>query len=178
MKKIRLLIIGLLLLIPFMVCQTNAFAKENKKVNVYMFRGEGCPHCEEAIEWFENTLNKDNEYSEKYELVKYEVWYNEENNELMSEVANELGTEASGVPFIVIGDKYFSGFSSTESPAEIKAAIDEYYNNSDYQDIVKAVKSGSSIKKEKENSSILPIVIISAAAIVVVIGLIFFTKEK
>lgn len=178
MKKIRLLLIGLLLLVPFMVFQTTAYAKENKKINVYIFRGEGCPHCEEAIEWFENTLNNDKDYSEKYELVKYEVWYDEKNSELMGDVAEELGTEASGVPFIVIGDKYFSGFSSTESPAEIKAAIDEYYNSSDYQDIVKTVKSGSSIKKETENSSILPIIIVSAVAIVVVIGLIFFTKEK
>ena len=178
MKKIKLIIIGLLLIIPFVVCQTNAFAKESKKVNVYIFRGEGCPHCEEAIEWFENTLAKDDEYSKKYNLVKYEVWYDENNSELMSNVAKELGTEASGVPFIVIGDKYFSGFSSTESPSKIKAAIDEQYSNSDYQDIVEAVKKGSSIQKENSDSSILPIIIISAIAVVVVIGLIFFTKEK
>ena len=177
MRKIKLMIIGLLLVLPFMIGQIKCFAAD-KKINVYIFRGEGCPHCEEAIEWFEGTLAEDPEYKEKYELVKYEVWYDEDNSNLMSEVASELGTEASGVPFIVIGDKYFSGFSATDSPNEIKNAINEQYENKDYQDIVKAVKNGSSIKKDKNSTSILPIVIVSAVAIVVVIGLIFFTKEK
>ena len=41
----------------------------------------------------------------------------------MDSVAKELGTQASGVPFIVIGDKYFSGFSAENSPIEIKEEI-------------------------------------------------------
>lgn len=177
MKKIKILIIGLLLIIPFIVGQTKCFAAD-KKVNVYIFRGEGCPHCEEAIEWFENTLSNDSEYADKFELVKYEVWYDEDNSNLMDEVAKELGTEASGVPFIVIGDKYFSGFSAEQSPEKIKNEINEQYNNKEYQDVVEAIKNGTSIKKNEENNSILPIIIISSVAVVVVIGLIFFTKEK
>ena len=173
MKKTKLFIIGLLL---FIVGITNVSAAS--KINVYIFRGEGCPHCEEAIEWFDNTLSKDEEYSKYYKLVKYEVWYDQTNSDLMQNVAKELGTEASGVPFIVIGEKYFSGFSATSSPEQIKKAIKDAYENENYQDVVEAVKKGNSIKKNESKTPILPIIIVSSIAIVVVLGLVFFTKEK
>ena len=173
MKKISFLIVAaIMLIIPFAV---KADSKE--KINVYLFRGEGCPHCEEAIEWFDNTLSKDEEYSKYYELVQYEVWYDKDNSALMDKVAKALGTEANGVPFIVIGDKYFSGFSGTNSPDMIKKTIKNAYENEDYQDIVNNVKNNKVINK-KEDNQILPIVIVSAAAIVIVIALIFFTKER
>lgn len=175
MKKVKLIIMSLIFVVAFMIFQSSCYAKS--KVNVYVFRGEGCPHCEEAIEWFDNTLSNDEEYSKYYKLVKYEVWYDETNNELMKSVAKELGTEASGVPFIVVGEKYFSGFSSTSSPEQIKKAIKDAYENEDYQDVVAAVKKGISIKKD-DNTSILPIIVVSAIAIVVVLALVFFTKEK
>ena len=176
MKKVKIIIAALVFAFALLIGQANCYA--DSKVNVYLFRGEGCPHCEEAIEWFDGELSKDEEYSGKYELVKYEVWYDETNQELMKSVADELGTEASGVPFIVIGDKYFSGFSAESSPEQIKNAIKEAYNNEDYQDVVKAVKAGKSIDKKEENVSILPIVIVSAIAVVAVLALVFFTKEK
>lgn len=176
MKKIKSIIIGLLL-IMFFVIPSKCFA-ESKKVNVYIFRGEGCPHCEEAIEWFEGTLAEDEEYKDLYNLVKYEVWYDQTNSDLMQSVATALGTEASGVPFIVVGTEYFSGFSATQSPDKIKTAIKEAYESEDYQDVVAAVKKGQSIEKKEDNSSILPIIIVSAVAVVVVLALVFFTKEK
>ena len=115
MKKVSFLIIALLLILPFMIGIDNVSAAKKNKVNVYIFRGEGCPHCEEAIEWFEDELANDEEYSNYYKLVKYEVWYDESNKNLMDQVATELGTSASGVPFIVVGDIYFSGFSKESS---------------------------------------------------------------
>ena len=175
MKKLKMIIVGLLLVITFFVGQSRCYAA--KKINVYIFEGDGCPHCAEAIEWFEGTLAEDEEYKDLYKLVKYEVWYNEENADLMKEVASELGTEASGVPFIVIGDKYFSGFSAENTPGQIKTTIKEKYLDEEYQDVVKAVKNGTSIKKG-ESAPILPIIIISAITVVVVIALVFFTKEK
>ena len=172
MKKLKfLLVAALVLFIPFV-----AKADTKEKINVYLFRGEGCPHCEEAITWFNNTLSKDKEYSEYYNLVQYEVWYDEDNNKLMSSVAKELGTQASGVPFIVVGEKYFSGFSASESPKALKEAIKEAYNNADYKDVVELVKNGD--KKEDKKTNYIPIIIVAGVAIVTVIGLIFFTKDK
>ena len=51
MKKLKYLVILLIaaLVIPFTV---HADGEESKEVKVYFFRGEGCPHCVEAEEWF------------------------------------------------------------------------------------------------------------------------------
>lgn len=171
MKKIfSLLILTALLFVPFMV-----HAEETKKINVYLFRGEGCPHCAEAEEFFD-SLSKDEEYSKYYKLVSYEVWYDEDNANLMNETAKKLNTEANGVPFIVIGEKYFSGYASSMDD-EIKTAIKEAYENDKYTDIVKgSVKKDA--KEAKKSQPIIPIIIVSVIALATVIIMVFFTKEK
>lgn len=180
MKKIKFLVVlALVLFIPFMVnvkAEEKTEKKENKKINVYLFRGEGCPHCQEAEEWFKE-LDKDEEYSKYYTVVDYEVWYDEDNAKLMDDVAKELGTEASGVPFIVIGEKYHSGFS-TEMVDELKKDIKEAYESDSYKDVVKSVQKGTKAEVKKEKSVLIPIIIVSVIAIGTVIGLVFFTKEK
>lgn len=180
MKKIKFLIVlALVLFMPFMVnvsAEKKNEAKENKKVNVYLFRGDGCPHCAEAEEWFDE-LSKDEEYSKYYTLVDYEVWYSEDNAKLMEKVAKELGTEANGVPFMVIGDKYYSGFSS-DMTDEIKETIKDAYNNKDYKDVVENLVKSNNKKDEKQKSVIIPVIVISVIAVLSVIGMVFFTKEK
>ena len=166
MKKLgKLLVFALLLFVPFMV-----YAEETKKaekINVY--------HCAEAEEFFD-SLSKDEEYSKYYKLVDFEVWYDEDNGKLMDDVAKELGTEANGVPFIVIGEKYFSGYA-TSMDEEIKTSIKEAYENSDYKDVVSNIKKGKKTTK-KGTSPLVPIIIVSVIAVVTVIVMVFFTKEK
>ena len=175
MKKIsRLLVLALVLFIPFMVSVKAEDAKE--KINVYLFRGEGCPHCAEAEEFFD-SLASDEEYSKYYELVKYEVWYDENNANLMNDVAKKLGTEANGVPFIVIGEKYFSGYASSMDE-EIKEAIKTAYESDEYTDIVKSSGKITEEKEEEKNSPLVPIIIVSVVAVITVIVMVFITKEK
>ena len=172
MKKLStLLVLAMALFIPFM---TNVSAEKNEKINVYLFRGEGCPHCAEAEEFFDE-LKEDEEYGKYYTLVDYEVWYDEDNSKFMEKVAKKLNTEVGGVPFIVIGEKYFSGYASSMSD-DIKSTIKVAYENENYKDIVASVKNKESDSKEK--TSIIPIVIVSVIALAVVIAMIFFTKEK
>ena len=172
MKKLStLLVLAMALFIPFM---TNVSAEKNEKINVYLFRGEGCPHCAEAEEFFDE-LKEDEEYGKYYTLVDYEVWYDEDNSKFMEKVAKKLNTEVGGVPFIVIGEKYFSGYASSMSD-DIKSTIKAAYENENYKDIVASVKNKESDSKEK--TSIIPIVIVSVIALAVVIAMIFFTKEK
>ena len=83
---------------------------EAKKVNVYLFRGEGCPHCQEAEEWFDSIKE---EYGSYFTVVDYETWYNEENSELMQKVADARGETAEGVPYIIIGNKSWNGFADS-----------------------------------------------------------------
>lgn len=178
MKKIRILfVIALVMIIPFVISNVQADTKkENKKINVYLFRGDGCPHCAEAEEWFKE-LAKDEEYSKYYKLVDYEVWYDEDNSKLMSKVAEELETEANGVPFIVVGKKYFSGFSESME-GDIKSAIKDAYEGKDYKDVVSKLVKGTNKKETNQKSIIIPVIIISIVAVGVVIGMVFLTKEK
>ena len=174
MKKLfYLLLIALMLVVPF---TAGVKAEEKEKINVYLFRGEGCPHCAEAEEFFDE-LAKDEEYSAYYNLVDFEVWYDEENANLMEKVAKELGTEAKGVPFIVIGDKFKSGFASSMKE-DIKELIKTAYEDEKYKDVVARVQKGESESEEKQSSAVIPIVIVSVAALAVVVGMVFFTKEK
>ncbi|MBR3117450.1 MAG: hypothetical protein IKF36_06245 [Bacilli bacterium] len=170
MKKISLLlVIALVLFIPIF---TTVRAVEKQKVTVYLFRGEGCPHCAEAEEFFEELKN-DEEYGKYFVVKDYEVWYDEDNAALMQEVAEKLDTTASGVPFIVIGEKFHSGFSS-KMVDTIKDEIKTYYESQEIVDVV----NGNSVVEKEESNKIIPIVIVSVIAIGTVIGLVFLTREK
>lgn len=98
---------------------------DEEKVNIYLFWGDGCPHCEKLTE-FLNNIEK--EYKVLYNLYKFEVWYNDENSELMDKVAEELGKEPNGVPFLVIGEKSFIGYNESLNE-DIKKTIKEQSQN-------------------------------------------------
>lgn len=169
MKKLSyLLVAAIILVFPFV-----ASAKE--KVNVYMFRGEGCPHCEEALEFFD-TLSNDEEYKDLYKIVTYEVWYDEANSKLMQNVADALGEQASGVPYIVIGKKTFSGYAASYDE-RIKDAIKEASEDKEYKDVVAEVKKGS-YTPEKYKFPIVPVAIVAGVVVLAVIGMVIFTSEK
>ena len=155
MKKIKSLLITLavIVLMPMMV-----FA-ENEKINVYIFKGAECGYCASALEFF-NGL--DEEYKSYFNLVEYEVWHDENNAAKMNQVADYFNETVKGVPYIIIGDKTFQGF--TESYKEdIKSTIKTAYLNEDnsYQDVVSSILNGTA---KKDNSAITIIIIIVAVA--------------
>ena len=136
-KQILILIVLLLVLTPIQ----NVNAEE--KINLYLFHGDGCPHCAEEKEYLED-LKK--EYKE-LNIIQYEVWYNEENNSFLKQIANETNKSLTGVPVTIIGQTIITGFKeSTEQ--QIKRAID-YYLENDYQDIVEEIKKGTYEQKEE-----------------------------
>ena len=107
-----------------------------KTVTVYLFRGNGCPHCEHAMEFLESIAD-DYGY---LEIISYEVWYNSENQKLMEEVSNELGIEVStSVPLIVIGTEYARRGYSDGMEDGIIREIESSYQSSDYEDVVEKV---------------------------------------
>ena len=55
---------------------------------------------------------------------------------ILSDVGNYFNERIDGVPFYVIGEEYFSGFSVEGSSASIKQAIKDAYNDSNYKDVV------------------------------------------
>lgn len=119
------------------------------KVNIYLFRGSGCSHCRDFLEFVSTTLIKD--YSDYFNLVSYEVWYNKENDNLKTLVMQHFNVTKSGVPFIVIGDKYYIGFGSSRGQDIIDTLMEEY-NKSERIDVVKnIIDEQNSVKNEEEN---------------------------
>lgn len=98
---------------------------DKNKVNIYLFWGNGCPHCEDFLDFLEENTD----YKDLYTLNTFEVWYNQDNYNLMNEFATALDEDVTGVPFIVIGNKSFKGFSSSLEE-EILKAIKEGHSNS------------------------------------------------
>ena len=84
--------------------------KDENKVNLYLFYGQECPHCEEEREWLEEIKN---EYKDYLNVYEFEVWHNDDNKQKMETVKELLGESKSGVPFTVIGDTEYVGFSET-----------------------------------------------------------------
>ena len=126
MKRIKIL---LLIFMAFIVniLVVNADTDKNL-VNIYLFHSDTCPHCKDEI----NFLNEIKEEYTNVKIYMYEI-SDSENIRLMDEVAELYDTTVSGVPFTVIGDKYFKGFSHEAYADRFTAAIDFYSDNA-YQD--------------------------------------------
>ncbi len=181
MKKLKLLLaimVGVLL-IPCSVfadeAGTSSTSEEDNKVNIYFFRGEGCSHCAEAEEFFESIQE---EYGSYFKLVDYETWYNTENADLMEKVAEARGEEAQGVPYIIIGDQSWNGYS-TDYDDEIKSKIKEVYDQapSDRYDIMNYLDNTTS-KSKKDYSSDIVAVILILLVTSGIIGGVWFARKK
>lgn len=101
MKKIVFIFTFIFLLLPFSV---NA----NEKVNVYLFYGDGCPHCSALEEYLDEKYSNDKDVK----VYKYEVWNDVTNQELWKKVEDVTGEEAKGVPYFVIGKEVMQGYSA------------------------------------------------------------------
>lgn len=99
------------------------YKETDDQVVIYLFRGKGCAYCRKFLTFLNSIVD---EYGSKFKVVSYEVWYDSDNAELMQKVSETTGEEAGGVPYIVIGDKVFAGYSESYD-ADIKAKIDELY---------------------------------------------------
>lgn len=138
-SKIKYIILLLLLLLFPIVCN----AKENK-VTLYLFHGEGCPHCAEEIKFLESIEDK----YDNLEVVKYEVWYNDENASLLQQVNSSFDTNITGtrVPVTVIGNTLIMGYSDSTG-SKIERAI-KHYSEEEYTDYVAKIKDGTFDKEE------------------------------
>lgn len=150
MKKLKFLLVVMLafLMIPSVVLAEES--SENKEVTVYIFRGEGCPHCEEAEEWFSSI---EDQYGSKFKIKDYETWYDTDNADLMERVAKARGEEASGVPYIIIGNQSWNGFDDSYKD-EMLSKIDSEYEQdpSTRYDIMELVGEGDANATEKKEN--------------------------
>ncbi len=172
MKYIKYLVVllAIFLVLPFGVFAEDennttseseaTVSNDDKKVNLYLFRGEGCPHCAEAEEWFDSIKG---EYGDYFKVVDYEVWNDEDNAKLMEKVAKLRNEDVSGVPYIIIGDKSWNGFDESYEDEMIDQIKSVYSQDvSKRYDIMNYVNDSSSNSKTKKSSSsdVLALIII------------------
>ena len=202
MKKIlKSLLVLLLVLVPVTFAQakkttttktTTVAAKAPNTVNMYVFYGDGCPHCAELEEYIKSNLKKDARVKDFINVVYYETWYDTTNQQFLSAVGQELEVSVRGVPFIVIGSDYFEGYGSQMNDSII-AKLTENKDNAKYVDVVDKVIKSSGIKPntsnpeegkdskedEKEESSkndVIGIVILGITVVIIII--IIFTRHS
>ena len=127
----------------------SSYNPKSDAITIYLFRGKGCGFCRSFLTFIDSITD---EYGEYFKLQSYEVWNDQNNASLLDKVSNYLGEAAGGVPYIVIGDKVFAGYSS-EYDAAIKEKITELYNtkkNKRY-DVLKEMEKNP--KKESSEST-------------------------
>lgn len=110
MKYIKKLILAIILFIALI---PNTFAKE--KVNIYLFYGKECPHCEQLREKLEYIKD-----SYPIKVYMYEIWHNDNNRDLAIKAAEKLNTTLDGVPFFIVNNTAMSGYSSSSTLNLIK----------------------------------------------------------
>ncbi len=103
------------------------------KINLYLFWGEGCPHCKKEKEFLQKLVQT----NEDVQLHDFEVYKNPENQIKLQEAAKKLNTEVNGVPFLVIGDKYIVGYANDETTGKEIVRIIEDVRKRDCPDILK-----------------------------------------
>lgn len=110
-----LVVFGLLLARP---------VQAESAVEVFVFVSENCRHCHSL----EQTLSN---YAETRSWLKpYFLEVSDPNHrQLMQQVADQLQTNSSGVPFTVIGNQSFIGYSSAVD-SQIKRQIDDCHQQS------------------------------------------------
>lgn len=115
----------------------NNISYSKEKINIYLFYGEGCPHCEELKNYLNSLDNKEKSY---FNIYTFEVWNNSTNQQFMKDSAKSLNKEVSGVPFLIIGNKTFEGYSESMN-AKIEKAIETEYKLNGKNDYYKKYKS-------------------------------------
>ena len=125
MKKILYIILCFLAFVPSIV-----FASE-KELNIYLFYGDGCPHCAAEEKFLNEYLKKE----KNVKLHKYEIWYDTDNVKKYNEVNKILNDNSNSIPYLIIGNNTISGYTEDITDEEIKNTI-SFYKNKKYKDKV------------------------------------------
>lgn len=151
MKKKKILIISLVIFIfVFFIVLINISNKMNEekikstitmnskltdvvydenKLNIYLFWGKGCPHCEEEWKFLNRIAPK---YYDKIHVYGFEVWNSKENQKIMNEFKDKLNiSKDSGIPLTIIEDKYYIGYDESYNDEILKLIKNNHKNSKD-----------------------------------------------
>ena len=150
------------------------YSEDDNQVTIYMFRGRGCGYCKKFLTFLNSIVD---DYGKYFKLVSYEVWYDESNSELMQEVSSFMEQPADGVPYIIIGDKVFKGYSENYDE-DIKSQIKSLYNTNkkDRYDVMAEYKKGS--PKEEENNVSFGFIAFNIIFTIILVSIVFVYNNK
>lgn len=118
-----------------LVLENKNYKETDNQAIIYLFRGQGCSHCHEFVE-FLNSIST--EYGQYFKLVSFEVWKNSDNHKFFQKIATFEGDNPNniGVPYFIIGDKLFNMGYGSSMAEEVKSAIMSQYKDNSY-DVMK-----------------------------------------
>jgi hypothetical protein len=147
------------------------YVETDDQVTIYLFRGLGCGYCRNFLT-FLNSITE--EYGKYFKLVSFECWNNSDNSELLGAISSFLGEPAEGVPYLVIGDQVFPGFTESYGDS-IKKAISTLYDTKkeDRYDVIeeynkKLVEEERAAKSANAKPIIWNFIFVTIATIIVV----------
>ncbi len=155
----------IIVLAAFLVARFKVFAQETP-VNIHLFWAEGCPHCEQELAF----LTKLQEADPNIHIQTYEISKSTRNTLLLTKVSKKLNVSASGVPFTVIGEKYFVGYGTEETHGTLITELVKQAREQNSADIVAEIANSTS--KPKPNPQITNDPTIPEAIKVPLIGLV------
>lgn len=189
MKKFLLTLIAALLFIPNIVFastqatdlletvksiglepSTPDYQETDDQITIYLFRSSSCGHCHNLVTFLDSIAE---EYGEMFKLRAYEVGSNQDNYKLKEKVVDYFDEDAPGVPYMVIGESTFYGFSDS-SKEKIKKAIETEYKAKEKFDILEKLDE----KKENKNENDALYVIIPVLGIIVISCIVKFLKSE
>ncbi len=156
------------------------YVETDDQITIYMFRGNGCGYCKAFLTYLESITK---EYGKYFKLVSFEVWNDADNAELLGAIGSFLGQDASGVPYIVIGDQVFPGYAESYNTG-IENAIKTLYETekSERYDVFEAyneklVEDEKAARSQAAKPIIWNCIFVAIATIVVVCKLNADKKE-
>lgn len=106
------------------------------KVNIYYFYWDWCPACAQQNKIWERLLNNP-DYSDKINLLKFEVWWNKYNSIFMWKVASYVDTNINWVPTTFIWDNMFVWVNEDDIVEQIEICIQESCEDVIYNGVIK-----------------------------------------
>lgn len=101
------------------VSSADAAASDERKVNVYFFWKDGCPHCEREKDFLTRWQGEETRIRVHYLEISRET----DNYEAFAALIGQFGIERPGVPLTVVGETFFDGYNDESTTgAAIKSA--------------------------------------------------------
>jgi len=104
-------------------------------ITIYVFRGEGCPHCADEEVFLADLIAR----YPNVKVMDYETWYDADNQALFNQIADAYDFKPQGVPTTFVGDQYVVGFNDNIA-TQIEDAVKYYMELGTYPDPMDRLK--------------------------------------